>query len=902
MLEIKNLVKTYKPKRGVPVAAVNGVSLKFPDKGMVFLLGKSGSGKSTMLNLLGGLDTYDSGEIIIKGTSSKDFKQKHFDSYRNTYIGFIFQEYNVLDEFSVGANIALALELQSEKATDEKINEILKEVDLDGFGQRKPNELSGGQKQRVAIARALVKNPKIIMADEPTGALDSNTGRQIFDTLKKLSENKLVIVVSHDRDFAEKYADRIIELADGKVISDVSYEQSETVEEEVDSGLSFDGNTVTVSGDYRLTEEDRLAINKYIEDLKNEKLNITLKTKKRSGRVSKNTDNSAIENSDTESFKLIKSKLPMKNAFKLGVSGLKHKKFRLIITVLLSVIAFSLFGLADTIGAYNHFQTSTNSIIDSKINYAAFERSLKYSYPYNTPWYMSHNSYLSKEDVAKIESDTGLSLTGVYVPSFSLDFTRIFADKNVNFEGDEFILYAKSFSGFAEVTDDYLKEMGFSLAFGRLPNGDKNEIAVSKYLCETFIKTGVISSCEKIVGEKINLNDTDYEITGVIDTGFELSRYESLKGEKNDGNIIDEVVSYVTASELRYKQTYGLNSAAFVGVGFTDRISESGISLKSTDDNQFNIRKLGMYSDVYMNFANYGVLNDIPSESIKWFGEAKSELGDNDLIISKNLIDDYGEYQDWDTSKIFSSSSALNYSADYYNPVGEYREFELSGNIVGYIDTDEYPEYGNALIVGKKLSDEFSKYDNNGIYSYAVGRMPEDEASVRKLVEYGDTTETDAPVVLSLENEVMSQTTGMKQSLEFVGNLFFWVGLGFALFAALMLSNFISTSISYKKQEIGILRAIGSRGHDVFRIFFSESFVIAMINFVFSVIGTAAAASLINYLIRRGGSVLLITFLSFSIRQVVLLLAVSLLVAFIASYLPVWKIASKKPIDAIRNK
>lgn len=160
MLEVKNLVKVYKPKKGVSVSAVDNVSLKFPDKGMIFLLGKSGSGKSTLLNLLGGLDRYTSGEIIIKGVSSKDFKQQHFDSYRNTYVGFIFQEYNILDEFSVGANVALAIELQGRKATDEEINRILKDVDLEGYANRKPNELSGGQKQRVAIARGWSRIPK----------------------------------------------------------------------------------------------------------------------------------------------------------------------------------------------------------------------------------------------------------------------------------------------------------------------------------------------------------------------------------------------------------------------------------------------------------------------------------------------------------------------------------------------------------------------------------------------------------------------------------------------------------------------------------------------------------------------------------------------------------------------
>ena len=177
MLEVKHLFKEYKTKKGVTTKALDDVSLVFPEKGMVFILGKSGSGKSTLLNVCGGLDRADSGEIIIKGKSSKDFSGQDFDSYRNTYVGFVFQEYNILDEFSVEENIALALELQNKKRDRAVIDKILDDVDLAQFASRKPNTLSGGQKQRVAIARALVKEPEIIMADEPTGALDSKTGQ-----------------------------------------------------------------------------------------------------------------------------------------------------------------------------------------------------------------------------------------------------------------------------------------------------------------------------------------------------------------------------------------------------------------------------------------------------------------------------------------------------------------------------------------------------------------------------------------------------------------------------------------------------------------------------------------------------------------------------------------------------
>ena len=189
----------------------------------------------------------------------------------------------------------------------------------------------------------------------------------------------------------------------------------------------------------------------------------------------------------------------------------------------------------------------------------------------------------------------------------------------------------------------------------------------------------------------------------------------------------------------------------------------------------------------------------------------------------------------------------------------------------------------------------------NGIYSYAVGRMPENISEIKSLVQYGDLTEATAGTVYALENAVINQTSGLNEGLKVLSSVFMWIGLGFALFAALMLSNFISVSISYKKQEIGILRAIGSRSNDVFRIFFSESFVIASVNFILASAATAVATAIINSAIRKS-TFLLITVLSFGIRQIVLILFVSMLTAFLASYIPVKRIASKKPIDAIRNR
>ena len=221
MLKLNGVAKTYISKDRQRVDALRGVSFELENTGMVFILGKSGSGKSTLLNLLGGLDSPAKGEIVVDGVSMKDFKQTDYDSYRNSYVGFVFQEYNLLDNLDVKQNIELALQLSKGENIDEKVLDALTQVELSAdYLTRRVGEMSGGEKQRIAIARSIVKDSKLILADEPTGNLDSATARSIWEILKKLSQTRLVVVVSHDRESAETYADRIIEIADGEIASD----------------------------------------------------------------------------------------------------------------------------------------------------------------------------------------------------------------------------------------------------------------------------------------------------------------------------------------------------------------------------------------------------------------------------------------------------------------------------------------------------------------------------------------------------------------------------------------------------------------------------------------------------------------------------------------------------------
>ncbi len=547
MLEVVNLTKVYKTKGGVDVNALDGVSLRFPERGMVFLLGKSGSGKSTLLNVCGGLDSPTSGEIIVKGRSSRDFTQSDFDSYRNTFIGFIFQEYNILNEFTVEDNIALALELQGKPKDKEAVAALLEEVDLTGFAKRKPNTLSGGQKQRIAIARALIKSPEIIMADEPTGALDSNTGKQVFDTLKKLSRDKLVIIVSHDRDFAEQYGDRVIELKDGKILSDVS----KTVEEQtaLSENVTAIGETLTVKRGSDLTDADFDKIRAFLKNAENDVVitggerevkafrEATRITDEGGQEVFRETNEETIEKKayTEEDSRFIRSKLPLRHAAKIGVAGLKTKPFRLVFTSFLCTVAFILFGLLSTLVFYDSEATFRETLSDSHYTLLRIEKQFRtheksYEYGELVREYESlgNQGMLSRADVSALANAMGAKGFG----AMELDLS-VSVQQNSSY-------YLSDISWVGAPTDASM--LGSLL--GAMPAAD-DEIVISSYLADAFISNKVILSNgdalnankrEDLLGKKLSLDltqasseDDVYKIVGIFESAAVPAKYDALK-------------------------------------------------------------------------------------------------------------------------------------------------------------------------------------------------------------------------------------------------------------------------------------------------------------------------------------------------------------------------------------
>ena len=244
MLQLKDIKKDYKTA-GTVVHALKGVSLEFRANEFVSVLGASGCGKTTLLNIIGGLDHYTSGDLVIRGVSTKDYTDRDWDVYRNHRIGFVFQSYNLIPHQTVLGNVEIALTIAgcSKEERKKRALDALKRVGLEEQVNKHPNQLSGGQMQRVAIARALVNNPEILLADEPTGALDSTTSVQIMDLIREIAGERLVIMVTHNPELAEKYSSRIVRLQDGLVISDSNPYDSAQERRELEARLKKKGIT-----------------------------------------------------------------------------------------------------------------------------------------------------------------------------------------------------------------------------------------------------------------------------------------------------------------------------------------------------------------------------------------------------------------------------------------------------------------------------------------------------------------------------------------------------------------------------------------------------------------------------------------------------------------------------------
>ena len=702
MLSIKNLTKIYKTKGGEDTRALDDLTVSFPEKGMIFLLGKSGSGKSTLLNVAGGLDYPTSGEIILKGRSSKDFSQSDFDSYRNTYIGFIFQEYNVLNEFNVEQNIALALELQGKKATKEAVDNLLAQVDLEGFGKRKPNTLSGGQKQRIAIARALIKEPNIIMADEPTGALDSKTGEQVFETLKKLSSDKLVIVVSHDRDFAERFGDRIIELKDGKIISDQTKHPVEATHIS-DNVAIINDNAIRINDAKSLTKAD---FDKLYEAIKNSDGQVFISSGENAdksmkvARISpdgksdefKNTENVELKDYDGSKTKFIRSKMPANKSIKMGLSSLKTKPVRLVFTILLSVISFTMFGIASSLMLYNSSHTYSEALRKTDYLSEKLEKSVKGKYVNQeldssgnvvreSKYDSTQTTLFGAEEIKQLNNN---NLNLVYIPIGEFDSTPSF---NVNMEKDA--NYYRDYYRIKYISDatrEEFNKLGYKLD-GEYPVND-DEILLPKIYGQMFIDSKAFNkpSYLNLIGETVQVSLSkgykSMKMVGFYDAGDIPERYAEIK-KGTESSLTEPEMRELQEALLDFMSN-SFNSVVFANSNnfetyarrnnyhYVETYQRAGLVVSSSDiRNDSNIS-----TDYWMNSFTEEIVRE-NADAIAVYDLDGNRIDNKTFTMAEDEV-----YVNEDEFNSVAYQVRRSFLEDFlrYNPVDDYE-----GNIIRYM-------------------------------------------------------------------------------------------------------------------------------------------------------------------------------------------------------------------------
>lgn len=836
MLELKHISKTYKTTKGVKTEALKDINIRFPQTGMVFVLGKSGSGKSTLLNIIGGLDQANTGEIIIHGKSSADFKQGDYDAYRNTYVGFIFQEFHLMEDYTIEKNIALALQLQQKEATTETIEALLEKLGLGGYANRYPNELSGGQKQRVAIARALIKEPQILMADEPTGALDSTTGTEIFDTLKELSKEKLVIVVSHDSEAAQKYGDRIIEFKDGSIVSDSAPDV------EVPAGH----------------------------------------------------------------FEAIASHLPFKDSFHLGFSCLGHKKVRMVFTILLTSCALLLLALSDAVGNFNAVNAQYKASEDLQIHLVGVRH--QYIDNYGNIISTGTDNPIKDTDVRDIlKQHADKSFAQVYTDaSQTIKLMDLGIDETSN------DLYTTAVSQYKIAEMKNFDVLGYQDIIGTYPK-TYDEVAISSYLADIMMKQGILDAKGKlqfpasytdiIQNSKLPVEGKWLKVSGIVKQ--EDKKYASLKNVK--GKHLDN------AAHALYREFYRvINMQAdklFVKEGFVNSLQKE--KSNTLDSMRHSIRMSTKEEDVSLSALAY------PKTAITYFNGtkmvSKKQIGAREVILSPDaLMQLLGKGED------FYNNAMAKKSTQELQTMLENAAKRLIGKQVelrvgeGFSSSDQLLHtklkvVGVVLPKGDYKIDDVYRLNDNIVSRNLIDRHITNPLYVSELLTtcrgpHMKSLLQEYPIDQPLYAETVAthDVMSIKTFADFATRIFFYASIALFIFAAALMMNFIIVSISYRKKDIGILRAIGARSRDVLKIFIWEGVLLAAISYVVTMIALAGVSLLVNSFAKSEAGVL-ISPLILTLRQPVLMLVIVLVVTFLACLLPVSKIARQRPIDAIKK-
>ncbi len=848
MLELKKISKVYKLEN-FKQKALDNISINFRNCEFVSILGPSGSGKTTLLNIIGGLDNYTSGDLIINGISTKKYNDRDWDTYRNHKIGFVFQSYNLITHQTVLSNVELALTLSGVKSKERKkrAKDALKKVGLIEHINKKPNQLSGGQMQRVAIARALVNNPDILLADEPTGALDSKTSVQIMNLLKEVAKDRLVIMVTHNSDLAEKYSTRIIDLKDGEIKGDTnpynkSDENNETTKDKK-TNMNF-LTALSLSLNNLMTKKGRTILTAFAGSIGI--IGIALILSLSSGvqnyinRVQEETLTSYPLMIEDNSVDLTSVMTEQMDKLKKDENTKQSNKI------------YS-----------NNMMTDTLSIMSSKVqsnNLKSFKEYIeknkeinKYTTSIDYKYNIELQLYKSdiEDEIVKVNPNTILSTMGITDMQASY-----FMFKDV----------------FSEIIDnDELNNQMYEIVSGRMPKNynevvlvvDKNNRISDYVLYALGLKDQqeLKDMFEKVrKGEKVVTTDTSYEYSELIGLKFKLllntDYYEKVNGlwidKSEDEAFLREKLKdseeITIVGIIKPNKDSAVTSSTLGGILYTDslekhvlkKVEDSQIVKEQKQNPEINIITGLEFSDEEFN------INDLSFEQQMYL----SSLNQEELA---EVITKYKESYSLTYEKVLEKLGSI----DLDNPSGIYiyaKDFESKDAIKNIINDYNEQQRKN------------SKEANVINYNDVVGML-------------------------------MSSVTDIVDIISYVLISFVSISL---VVSSIMIGIITYISVLERTKEIGILRAIGASKKDVSRVFNAETLIIGFTSGVFGILITVLLNIPINIIIKKLTGVSNITQLP--LNGAIILIMISVILTIIAGLIPA-KLASKKdPVESLRSE
>ena len=853
MLELKNIKKTYKTVSG-DVHALKGINLKFRKSEFVSILGESGCGKTTLLNIIGGLDRYSSGDLIINGKSTKKFKDRDWDSYRNYSVGFIFQSYNLIGHQNILSNVELALTISgvSKKERRERAINALKQVGLKDKLYYKPNELSGGQMQRVAIARALVNDPDIILADEPTGALDSKTSVDIMNLLKKVSKDKLVIMVTHNDKLAQNYSDRIIKILDGKIINDSNPLKKEETYKEFKYGktVMHFKTALSLSFNNLLTKKGRTILTAFAGSIGI--IGIALILSISSGvqgyidKIEEDTVSNypvVIEKSSLDLGSLMKTMMDENNEKTKEKGKIYSKK---VMDQMINVMSAK--SKTNNLEKFKKYLDNNKKIKDN---------SNAIMYGYN----LDINLYKDGEEVYKVNPSDVMETIGMGDMLKARSTAENMFGSSMSMGSDTNI--------FTKMIDNKeLINTQYDILEGKLP--------------EKYNEVVLITTKENELSDYVLYN------LGVLDKN-ELK--ENMKKAENGEKQETKTKSY------SYKDFIGLEYKILLNTDYYKK--EKNIYVNAIDNEEYIKSKLKDAEKIKI----VGIIK--PKENVTTTDDTGSvgyikEL--EEYVINKTNESEIVKYQKENPNlNIFTGTDFPKEGEEFdINNLSNEQKYALSQMSPSEITSmmEAYKESKDASLesnLEKLGSVDLEKPSTISIY-------PKDFTSKENITDiidnYSKKQKEENKITYSdIVGIMMSSVSQIVNTISYVLIAFVAVSL---IVSSIMIGVITYISVLERTKEIGILRSIGVSKKDIIRIFSAETLIIGLISGLIGVGITVLLTFPINHLIYKATGVVVKTYLP--LPAAIILVIISIILTRIGGRIPS-KMASKQdPVIALRTE